>query len=263
MMEAALHGSKEVGTAVMASALAQICVFLPIVFVDGIAAEIFGPLALTVVFSHIAALLVSMALVPMLGSRWLKRIPDEELYQSGTYRGFNPVVWFNIGFEKISKAYGSFLKWAIGHRKTILAGTIALFVVAIALVGKVGMEFIPKTDQGKITVTVKMPNGTVLAETEKVVAEIEKISKETKGLKQIYTSIGSSGGPAALSTSTSNQAQVNLTLVPKDQRSFSTEQVAEEIRAKLTHIPGADITVKETDESGGGDGLCHSDQLAR
>ncbi|MCK9906690.1 efflux RND transporter permease subunit, partial [Frankia sp. Cpl3] len=82
MMEAALHGSKEVGTAVMASALAQICVFLPIVFVDGIAAEIFGPLALTVVFSHIAALLVSMALVPMLGSRWLKRIPDEELYQS-------------------------------------------------------------------------------------------------------------------------------------------------------------------------------------
>ncbi|TGU43139.1 efflux RND transporter permease subunit, partial [Mesorhizobium sp. M00.F.Ca.ET.186.01.1.1] len=64
MMEAALTGSKEVGTAVMASALAQICVFLPIALTEGIASELFGPLALTVVYSHIAALVFSILLVP-------------------------------------------------------------------------------------------------------------------------------------------------------------------------------------------------------
>lgn len=252
MMEAAIIGSKEVGTAVMASALAQICVFLPIVFVEGIASEIFGPLALTVVYSHIAALLVSMALVPMLSARWLKKIPDEELYHSGTYKGFNPVVWFNIGFEKLSKGYGSLLKWAISHRKTIFAGTLALFVVAIVLTSSVGMEFMPKTDQGKISVSVKMPNGTLLAETEKVVTQIEKISKDTPGLEQLYTSIGSSGGP--LATGSSNMAQINLTLVKKDQRSLSTEQITEQLREKLTYIPGAELTVKEQDNSGGGAG---------
>jgi HAE1 family hydrophobic/amphiphilic exporter-1 len=251
MMEAARLGSKEVGTAVMASALAQIAVFLPIVFVEGLASELFGPLALTVVYSHIAALLASLALVPMLSSRWLKEVPKTEEEELAGYKGYNPVVWFNVGFNKLAKRYGRLLGWSITHRKTVLAATLALFVGAIALTPLIGAEFIPKLDQGKITVSITMPNGTVLKETEKVAAEVEKRVKALPELQQLYTSIGSSGGPALIASATSNKAQLNLTLVPKEQRNVSTEQVTEQLRKDLSNISGAEIEVKETDQSGG------------
>ncbi len=251
MMEAAKIGSSEVGTAVMASALAQISVFLPIVFVEGLASELFGPLALTVVYSHIAALFASLMLVPMLSSRWLKKVPDHDRYETQAYKGKNPIVWFNIGFHKVAKGYGRLLGWALKHRKTVFAATIAMFVGAIALTPLVGAEFIPKMDQGKITVSIELPTGTVLKETEKVVSEVEAKLKKVPEMEQLYTSIGSSGGPAIIASNIANRAQLEVTLVKKEQRTRSTEQVIEELRKELASIPGADITVKETDESGG------------
>ncbi|MGG0938934.1 efflux RND transporter permease subunit [Brevibacillus centrosporus] len=251
MMEAARLGSKEVGTAVMASALAQISVFAPIVFVEGLASELFGPLALTVVYSHIAALLASLTLVPMLSARWLKKTPHMDEQERAKYRGINPLIWFHIGFSKLARRYGRFLGWAITHRKTVLAATIALFVGAVFLSGAVGAEFIPKLEQGKISVSIKMPNGTLLKETEKVVQEVEGRIKQLPELDQLYTSIGSSGGPSIIATSTSNRAQLQVSLVPKEQRTVTTEQVVELLRKQLSDISGPEIEVKELDQSGG------------
>ncbi len=251
MVEAARRGSREVGTAVMASALAQIAVFLPIVFVEGLASQLFGPLALTVVFSHIAALLASLMLVPMLSSRWLKRLPDEEIYHSGAYRGFNPVIWFNIGFAKLARGYGRLLRWALGHRKTVFAVTLALFVGAVSLTGFVGAEFIPTLDQGKITVDVTMPGGTMLEETGKIVSEAEAVVKQVPELRQLYTSIGSNGAPAIIAAATANRAQLQIDLVPKTERQRTTDQVIEELQKKLKAIPGAEFEVNQTDQSGG------------
>ena len=253
MLEAAREGSKQVGNAVMASALAQIVVFLPIVFVEGIAAEIFGPLALTVIFSHIAALVVSLMLVPMLSSRWLKEVPNEEIYTTGTYKGFNPVMWFNIGFEKVAKVYGHFLKWALGKRKTVLLATIAILVGSIALFPLVGMEFIPKTDEGQVSISVEMPTGTILEETEETVTQIEEIVKKVPELEHIYTSIGSSGGGggAIFASSSSHIANVSLKLVDLDKRDRSTEEVANEVRKQLDFLPDAKITVSEVSSSSG------------
>lgn len=251
MLEAAKEGSKQVGNAVMASALAQIVVFLPIVFVDGIAAELFGPLALTVIFSHIAALVVSIMLVPMLSSRWINTVPDESIYHSGTYKGKNPVVWFNIGFEKLSHAYGRMLAWALRKRKTVFALTLSLFVGAVALMPMVGMEFIPKMDQGQLSVSIKMPVGTVIEETAQVVSQVETVIQEVPELEKMYTSVGSTGGPAAFSTGATNRAQIEAMLLPLEQRTRSTEQVMLDLRSKLTFIPDAEISVTESQQGGG------------
>jgi hydrophobic/amphiphilic exporter-1 (mainly G- bacteria), HAE1 family len=253
VLDAAKQGSAQVGNAVMASALAQIAVFLPIVFTQGLASKLFGPLALAVVFSHIAALVVSLMIVPMLGSRWLTTIPDEALYHTGTYKGRNPVIWFNIAFEKIAKGYGRLLHWALNHRKKVLFLTLALFVGSLALIPGIGMEFMPKMDQGQITISIKMPNGTIFAQTEKVATKVEQIAKSIPELKDMDISIGGSGGPAVLATNTTNQAQFNLTLVDKSLRKRSTEQVVEQLRQKIS-LPGADITVKEVDNSGASSG---------
>ncbi len=240
MFEAALVGSKEVGTAVVASALAQICVFLPIALTQGIAAELFGPLALTVVYSHIAALVFSVLLVPMLSSRILKKVPEHGNRQN--YKGVNPVVWFNIGFKKVENGYGRILAWALGHRKTVFTITIAMLVGSLALIPLIGAEFIPASDQGQITISIKAPNGTVLAETEKIAKQVEDIAAKVKELDILSTSVGSSGSPLA-AAATSNKASITLQLVDILQRTRSSDQIAQELQKQVNAIPGADITV--------------------
>lgn len=245
MLQAAKEGSKQVGNAVMASALAQIVVFLPIIFVEGLAAELFGPLALTVIFSHIAALVMSMMLVPMLSSRMLKKIPDEHLYRSGAYRGISPAVWFNIAFEKVVDGYGRVLQWALHHRKTVLSLTVALFVGAGALVPMVGMEFIPKMDQGMITITAKLPPGTILEETEELSKQIEKVAMETHEFDMIYSSVGGGASGPIGGSASSNRIEMYMFLVDLMERQRSSEEVVNELRNKFSSIAGAEIVVKE------------------
>ncbi|MGZ7446154.1 efflux RND transporter permease subunit [Paenibacillus sp. TH7-28] len=239
MLQGAIDGSKQVGNAVMASALAQIVVFLPIVFTEGIAGELFKPLALTIIFSHIAALLVSLLIVPMLSSRWLPKLPDESVYTSGTYRGFNPIVWFNIGFEKFKNGYSKTLEWSIHHRKSVLIITILMFIGAGALTPLVKSEFIPAQDVGQFSVSVTLPDGTKLEETNKVVQQIEKEINNIPELDKMSASVGSAGGFSF--GSPTNAATLDVTLV--DGRSRSTDQIVSELRKKITNIPDAKVTL--------------------
>jgi HAE1 family hydrophobic/amphiphilic exporter-1 len=240
MMEAALIGSKEVGTAVMASALAQICVFLPIALTEGIASELFGPLALTVVFSHIAALVFSILLVPMLSSRILKKVPDHGNRKD--YRGINPVIWFNIGFHKVEKGYQGLLRWALGRRKTVMVAATVMMIASLALTPMIGAEFIPSMDQGQVSVSIKMPNGTVLAETEKVAKQVEEIVNQVPEKDIVSTSIGSNGSPLA-STLSSNQATITLILVDVTERQRSSDDIVLDLTEKVKSIPGPEIKV--------------------
>ncbi|WP_018750005.1 efflux RND transporter permease subunit [Paenibacillus sanguinis] len=239
MMQGALEGSKQVGNAVMASALAQIVVFLPIVFVEGMAGEIFKPLALTVIFSHIAALVVSLMIVPMLSSRFLPKLPDESVYTSGTYKGKNPIVWFNIFFEKVKTAYGKSLKWSLGHKKMVLIGTVLLFIGSAALLPLVKFEFIPEMDEGQMTVAIEMPKGAKLEDTEQAVSKIEQTLLDIPELENVTATIGSGGGYG--SGQATNEATLTATLV--DERKRSTGEVASEVRQKVDNIPDAEITV--------------------
>ncbi|RXT13708.1 efflux RND transporter permease subunit [Ammoniphilus sp. CFH 90114] len=245
MLQAAKEGSKQVGNAVMASALAQIVVFLPIIFVEGLAAELFGPLALTVIFSHIAALVVSIMLVPMLSSRMLKKIPDEHVYRSGTYRGINIAVWFNIGFEKLVDIYSKLLRWSLSHRKSVLSLTIAMFIGAGALVPMVGMEFIPKMDQGMLTITAKLPPGTLIDETEKVSKQIEKVVMDVPEFDMLFSSVGGGASGPIGGAASSNKLEMYMFLVDLAQRERSSEEVVNELRGNLSSIAGVEIVVKE------------------
>ncbi|MFT9847703.1 efflux RND transporter permease subunit [Aneurinibacillus sp. REN35] len=248
---ASIVGTKEVGTAVMASALAQICVFLPIVFVEGLAAQLFGPLALTVVFSHIAALVASITLVPMMSSKLLKEPPREVEYYLESKKK-TPMVLFQKGFHRISEGYGRLIHWALSHRKTVILSTIVAMVVSIVLFVSplVGKEFISTFDQGDVSVSIELPTGSKLEETEQIVQKVESFVNKVPEKETVYTTIGRSGGPAVIQVETTHLATVQLKLVPKDNRTRSTEQVVEELRSKMKNIAGADITVNITDTSG-------------
>lgn len=243
MLQAALDGSKGVGTAVMASALAQISVFAPIALTEGIASELFGPLALTVVYSHIAALVFSIILVPMLGSRLLKKVPNHG--DRKNYRGINPVIWFNIGFTNVEHGYRRLLKWSLGHRKSVLAITILMLVGSLALTPMIGSEFFPASDQGQITVSVEMPNGTVIEETDRVTKQVESIVAKIPELDLMATMIGSDGNPVA-ATASANKAQIIVLLVDVLERNRSSEEIAQDLRKQLENIAGPELTVSAT-----------------
>ncbi|BAU28687.1 HAE1 family hydrophobic/amphiphilic exporter-1 [Aneurinibacillus soli] len=248
---ASIVGTKEVGTAVMASALAQIAVFLPIVFVNGFAAQLFTPLALTVVFSHIAALIASITLVPMMSSKLLVKPPrsEEEYLQSDRK---NPMVLFQKGFHSISERYGRLISWSLSHRKSVLLVAGGSFIAAAVIFATpmIGKEFISNFDQGEIEVKIELPAGSQLKDTEAITKQVEAYVKQIPERKLVYTTVGQQGGFSLAQVNTGNFSNISVKLVPKDERKRSTDQVIEQLRSQVANIAGADITVGASSSGG-------------
>ncbi|TDX52671.1 efflux RND transporter permease subunit [Orenia marismortui] len=242
--EAAKKGTAEVGTAVLASTLTTAAVFLPIAYVEGLASEIFGPLALTVTFSLFASLLVALTLIPMLSSKLLRvkkefDNPDQE-FQSG----------------KVTRSYRSLLEKSLNHR-FIVVGLLIVGLVSFGLGVKTGIiplktEYMPKTDQGLFTVSIDLPEGKILEKTDNINKKIQTYIDEIPEVDIVYTNVGINGG---LGASESNKANISVQLVDISQRERSTSEVVEGLRSKVKGIAGADIkVVAQTSILGGGGG---------
>ncbi|WP_028403274.1 efflux RND transporter permease subunit [Ectobacillus panaciterrae] len=252
-VEGAKRGTAEVGTAVIASALAQISVFGTAVFTTGMAQQIFLPMALVVVFSHIAALFAAVTLVPMLSSKWLKGNIEENTQG----HPMNPVIWFQKGMNRLYKGYGTLLHWALHHRIIVVFCTILLFAGSIMLVPLVGSELMPSSDQGQLRVNINLTQGTNLDQTNKIASNAEELVRKIPEVATIYTTVGSGGGSSYQSNGT-NTASLQVTLKPTSQRTKSTDNIVEEIRNELGSFPGAKVTVNTVSQAfgkmGGGNG---------
>ncbi|MBN8235027.1 efflux RND transporter permease subunit [Halobacillus kuroshimensis] len=237
MVEAAKQGASELAPAVVASATTTLVVFLPIIFVEGIASELFTPLALTIMFALIASLAVSVTLIPMLSSKLLTK----SLKESGRR------YWFDRFLDKVNDGYRSMLRWVLKFRKTTIAITGALIVGSAALVPLIGTEFIPPSDQGQIEIRVNMPAGTSLEETESVTAQVDEQLDTFEDLVDVrYLSIGG-GNMGGFGASTSDFASYTIQLVEPDQREKTTQTVMKEMDEAVSDIPGAEIEVSELD----------------
>lgn len=237
MVEAAKQGASELAPAVVASATTTLVVFLPIIFVEGIASELFTPLALTIMFALIASLAVSVTLIPMLSSKLLTKSLKEEGRR----------YWFNRFLEKVNDGYRSILRWVLKFRKTTIAITFALIAGSVALIPLIGTEFIPPSDQGQVEVRVNMPEGTSLEETEALTEEIDtEIENYIEIIDVSYLSIGG-GSMGSIGNGSSDFASYTIQLVEPSQREKTTQTVMEEMSESLSNIPGAEIEVSELD----------------
>ncbi|MBO8173122.1 MAG: efflux RND transporter permease subunit [Bacillaceae bacterium] len=245
MLEAAKQGTEEVGTAVIAASLTTVAVFMPIVFVEGIAAMFFKPMALAVSFSLIASLIVAITLVPMLSSKLLHKV---EAGEEGMVKMQNIVA---RSLTRLNHHYGKLLNWALGHRKTIVFGTIGLLILSLALVPLIGAEFTPEMDQGIIIVDVELPTGSQLEETEEVVSRIEQMALQIPEVQLISSNVGSPGGFSFDQVATTEFAQMFIRLTPVSERDRSIYDIVAQLREGVKDIPGADITVDNLDNSGG------------
>lgn len=244
--ESACLGASEVSTAISASTFTTIAVFLPIVYVQGIASELFRPMGYTITFSLLTSLLVALTLVPMLSSKILhfkvkdssQSISKEKLVQNSLNQGGKI---FNFVREEYSRS----LTWSLRHRGIVFILAVIIFVGSIMLIPFVGTEFVPSSDQGQFNVNITLPTGTNLETTREVVSEVEKIVLEIPEIKSMLTTAGEGSGGMGFSTEGGNSGTIMVNLVEQNKRNRSMAQIINELRQKIGTYPDAQIKFSE------------------
>lgn len=236
----AILGTKEVAAAITASTMTTMAVFLPVVFLEGVSGVMYKQLAVVVAFALLASLTVALALIPMLSSYmldkqrpkqvskfpWLTRLSE----RSGRF------------LDRLEDRYKNLIGWALNNRKNVILGTVTLFLLSFLFYPFIGSELMPSTDEGEVRVDVEMAVGTRLELLDETFREIEQVVRaEVPELQHMISNMGG-GGYRAAGGHTGN---VRLSLVPMRERSRSSAEIADDLRGKLAHIPGAQIFARE------------------
>ena len=232
-LEACTKGTGEVIGAVIASTLTTVAVFLPIALSGGMAGMMFKEFCITIVALLLSSLIISITLVPLLCYFLLGGTKQQSIKPQGS--GATPIT------EKpLSRAYRSSLNFLITHRWAGVALTVVICIVSVLSVSQAGMELIPEMDEGQVSVTVSMPNGSTMEDTAAIEDRIAAIAVDTSPeLEQIYYSTGSSTSIM----SSSSGASVTISLVDLDQRDRSSADIAKQLRHDLQDIAGCELTV--------------------
>ena len=240
--QAAVEGTQEVVSAVTASTLTTVAVYLPFVFVGGMTEQIIIPFALTICFSLAASLLVSVTVVPMMSSKLLVMHEYNETNRPKGIARFQ--IWFNGKFDKFINWYQGVLVAALNHKKTTLIAVSIALAASCALVPTLGAELFPSQDAGQVSVSITMPSNTVLEETQKVANEVEYIIEKIPEVDLVMNSVG---GSSSMTGGGSSSASLTVVLVPMDERDRSSRDVAQDLQQKVNHFPGATVKVSAMD----------------
>ena len=256
---AAIDGSEEVWSAILASTLTHIAVFIPLLFLSGISSILFGQLSFVVMFSLVMSLFVAVTIVPVLCSVWLKT-PDEEAARTGILGSFyNTSERFLDG---VDESYRRFLHLSLGHRPTVIVGAFASVVLAAFLYPMLSNELLPQTDEGEVNVNAELPIGTRVERTEEVMLRLEDMVRQyVPEAETIITNGGGGGGGFGGGGGGGNRGTINLRLKPREDRQRSSDQIAQELRRQLTGLPGVIVRANPAGGNfqlarmlGGGDG---------
>ena len=232
---ASIEGTSEVGMAITASTLTTIAVFFPMIFATGITGKLTQALGLSIAFSLIASLFVALTVVPLSTSllfrtpkslRSIAKAPEERQ------------------FAKARAFYRKWLDKALHHRRWVLGGALVAFALSLAVVPFLPMEFMPAQDRDMLLLKVRMPVGTSLAETDRVVAMVENIMAAMPEITMISAQVGSqaqqdaSDAASTFSNTGTHEAILWVGLVKRDKRQASDLQLLERIRRKLPSLKG-------------------------
>jgi len=245
IIQAAKEGTAEVGTAVIASTITKVIVFLPMMFVSGLAAQIFNPLAITISYALLASLFVSLTITPMLSSLILK----QSYSGKGKFKNILNFLervsnYINNYIKKLENGYLRLLKWSLHHPKSIISIAVIVFVLGLAFLPFIGGEFMPKMDSGEFSVEIEMPSGTQVEQTDNLVKTVSKEIEKIPELEKYIVTIGTMKN-ASVSIDLPDYAIIDVTLVEKGLRKRTTAEVTDELRKNIAQLAGAKIKVQE------------------
>ena len=222
--KATILGSNEVVFAVLASSASLVCIFAPVIFMDGILGMFFKSFAIVVTFGVLVSLFVSLTLTPMLCSRYLNVTPNENALYKAVGRGL----------DGLENAYKKLLNASLNHRSLVLLFTLVFVAISGYYSLKyVEKDFVPETDEGSFSISVKTPLGSSLEYTNSRLKLVEAtIAKHNNEVASYFATIGSG------SRGQVNQGNVNIRLKPKEQRAKSQQVLIKELKKELNNIPG-------------------------
>jgi len=224
---AVIKSVREIGMAVVSITLTLVVVFLPVALVQGVAGKIFREFGLVVVCATLISLLVSLTLIPLLGSRLTGR-------QKRSEEGDSPkrsYGFFSLFLQNVGNNYVSGIRWSLDHKKKVLAACMACLIFSVSLLplGALGTEFMTKTDFGEFMLKMTAPPGTSLTMMDSIVKGVEKDIEKIPEVKTYYTSVGyATGGYDA--GSSSNLAEIKIVLKERN------TQVSKEVKKKVKEI---------------------------
>ncbi len=242
LARAAVDGTDEVAAAVAASTLTSVAVFLPIVFVEGIAGQLFRDQAVTVSIGQFAALAVGLTAIPMLSALGA-RVRKVDVAGVSTDTMDDDDAHGALSLGRFSRAYDRFVRNAIARKRTTVAVAVLLFAASLAALPLLGRELIPQLTEGEFFFEVRLPQGSSLAATDRVVEELEAAASEDPRVAQSYSRVGSRlvAGGLSLNTVGEHFGQINVVLNNKTDDRVEAEAI-ETLRQRFGSLP--DVTAK-------------------
>ena len=221
--QATINGSREVVFAVLASTAALVCIFAPVIFMEGMMGKFFKSFAVVVTFGVLVSLLVSLTLTPMLCAHYLKVQPKQNK------------IYLSLGhfFNRMDLAYHNLLTVVLYHRWLVLVVTLLVVLSSAYFLKNLDKDFVPEMDEGRFMVNIKTPLGSNLNYTESRLKLIEDaLAPHRDQIASYFAAIGMG------SQGQVNQGMMFVTLKPKEMRSMKQQDIIKSLRKKFDEIPG-------------------------
>ena len=256
--DAAINGAQEVAVPVMVSTLTTLVVFLPILFVPGIAGFLFRDLALTISFALIVSTLVALTIIPLMSSRILKQKVSDTAIKKGFFskissftKGISTFTQERLGepigrfLDSMENGYKSLLKKSLENKWTVILAATVLFLGTLPLFNQLGGEFFPPVDENAFVLDVAREPGVSLIELEKTMSQVESvIQKSVPEARLIVSDYGDKIGVEGADNPGGFHGTVRVELTPNSQRARSQFDITDALLVELEAVPGAEI--KET-----------------
>ena len=229
---AAREGTSEIGLAVLSTSLAVVAVFVPVAFMGGQIGKIFYQFGVTVAAAVLVSLFVSFTLDPMLSSVW----HDPEVDTARTGEGAGPIrrvaIAFNRWFDRVADTYPSMLSWGLKHRGTVMLGAATSIAIAFLILPRLGFTWMPEVDGGEFNVNYRTFPGARVEYTLGKGQELAALIRREPEVEFTYLTVG--GGFQG----TSSGGQVFIKMKPKHERTKSQFEFQNDLRGKMSRIPG-------------------------
>ena len=235
-LSAAVSGTREVSTAILAGTMTTIAVFIPVVFIAGFAGIFFKEMAIVVSFALFCSLAVSLTLIPSLAARFLGNSRD-------TRDPFGVLPRMTIMLRSLDRWYDATLRRMLRHPWRVVGGAVGLLLLSLLLTSQLGFELMPESDEGQLAVNVELPIGTPVETTAATMKELELRLRGALNDGELEHLVSTAGPENWWRPAAGNQGSMEVMLAPVSERSRGQEEILSSIRRALADVPGAQVRI--------------------